>query len=41
MVEVIGSTLGINEEIYLGSSDGSFDGSNDITLEGSCLEDSF
>ena len=40
MVEVLGSTLGIHEGTDLGSSDVSFDGSNDFTLEFSCLEDS-
>ena len=40
MVEVLGSTLWIDEGTYLGSLDGSFDGSNDVTLEGSWLEDS-
>ena len=40
MVEVLGSTLGLDEVTDLGSSDGSFDGSNDATLEGSWLEDS-
>ena len=40
MVEVLGSTLGLDEGIDLGSLDGSFYGSNDVTLEGSWLEDS-
>ena len=40
MVEVIGSTLGIDEGTYLVSLDVSFDGSNDVTLEGSWIEDS-
>ena len=34
------STLGIDEGTDLGSSDISFDGSNDVTLEVSLLEDS-
>ena len=34
MVEVIGSTLGLDEGKYIGSSDGSFDCSNDVTFEG-------
>ena len=38
MVEVIGSTIGIDEGTDLGSSYGTFDGSNDVTLEGSWLE---
>ena len=40
MLEVLGSTLGLDEGIDLGSSDGSFYGSNGVTLNGSCLEDS-
>ena len=40
MVEVLGSTLGRDEVIDLGSSYGSFDGYNDVTFESSCLEDS-
>ena len=34
IVEVIGFTLGLDEGTYLGSSYGSFGGSNDVTLEG-------
>ena len=33
MVEVLGSTLGLDEGKYLGYLDGSFDSSNDVTLE--------
>ena len=40
MIELFGFTLGLDEVTYIGCSDGSFDGSNDVTLEGSCLEDS-
>ena len=40
MIEVIVSTLGLDEGTDLGCSDGSFDGSNYVTLEGSWLEDS-
>ena len=40
MVEVLGSTLGIDEGTDIGFSDISFDGSNDVTLEGSWLKDS-
>ena len=40
MVEVLGSTLGLDKVTDLGSSYGSFDGSNDVTPEGSWLEDS-
>ena len=37
MVKVLVSTLGFDEGTYLGSLYGSFDGSNDVILEGSCL----
>ena len=40
MVEVLGSTIGLDEGTYLVSSDGSFYGYNDVTLDGSWLEDS-
>ena len=40
MVEVLGYTLGIDEGTDLVSSDGYFDGLNDVTLEVSWLEDS-
>ena len=40
MVEVLGSTLGLDELTDLDSLDVSFYGSNDVTLEGSWLEDS-
>ena len=36
----LGSTLGIDEGTYIGSSYGSFGGSNDVTLEVSWIEDS-
>ena len=38
MVEVLGSTLELDEGTYIGSSDGSSYGSNDVTLEVSWLE---
>ena len=38
MIEVLVSTLGLDEGTYIGSIYGSFDGSNDVTLEGSWLE---
>ena len=34
MVEVLGSTIGLDEGTYLVSSDGSFYGYNDVTLDG-------
>ena len=34
MVEVLGSTLGIDEGTDIVFSDSSFDGYNDVTLEG-------
>ena len=40
MVGVLFSTLGVDEKTDLCSLYGSFDGSNDVTLEGSWLEDS-
>ena len=41
MVGVLFSTLGVDEKTYLFSLYGSFDGSNDVTVEGSWIEDSF
>ena len=40
MVEVLGYTLGHDEVTDLDSLYESFGGSNDVTLEGSCIEDS-
>ena len=40
MIEVIRSTLGIDEGTDKGCSDISYDGFNDVTLEGSWIEDS-
>ena len=40
IIEVLGSTLRLDEGTYLGFLDGFFDGSNDVTLEGSWLEES-
>ena len=37
MVEVLGYILGFDEGTELGSSDGSFDDSNNVTFEGSWL----
>ena len=37
---MLGYTRGIYEVTGIGSSDGSFDGCNDITCDGSWLEDS-
>ena len=40
MAEVLGATLGIDEGTDLGYLDVSFDVFNDVTLQGSWLEDS-